>query len=62
MSHTIESGIRGLSVKIAPDGVWLNFSTSRKHAMINLLSVAEERGAITGDASRRWCNEVADES
>jgi hypothetical protein len=61
MPRIIESGINGLSVKIAPDGVWLNFSTSGQHAMINLLSIAEERGRITGNAIRQWCNEVSNE-
>jgi hypothetical protein len=53
----IDTNIEGLSVKFAQDGVWLNFSTNGGYASVNLLHVAEARGAIVSNVLKFWCSE-----
>jgi len=55
----ISTSIKGLSISINSDGVWLNTDASTgKHASFNLVNYANNRSGIHARAVLDWCIEV----
>ena len=47
--------MKGLSVEVKEDGVWLHFDSSRgKSAIVNAEAIAEGRPPIAAAAIREW--------
>ena len=47
--------MKGLSVQVKEDGVWLVFeSSSGKRALVNAETIAEGRGPVTREAILDW--------
>ena len=57
----IETGVKGLSITIGTDGIWINTSASTgKHCSFNLRNVANSKGMIMKQAILDWCTEVSE--
>lgn len=55
----IETGIKGLSIKIGTDGVWVNISSStKKHTSFNLVNYATNKNGFIRRAILDWCEET----
>ncbi|MCK4827501.1 hypothetical protein KA005_67855 [bacterium] len=55
----IETGIKGLSVTVGTDGVWINTNANTgKHSSFNLNIYANDRESITKQAILDWCAEI----
>lgn len=59
----LETSIKGLSVTVGDDGVWLNFEAKGLHASINMSSYGAAReNKIIGDAILKWSIQTAIEA